>query len=353
MKRIVLALVLTTVFFADRVQAATYGSNTAVSILALTTITGASNSILAFGAMQNGFTFSTAATLCTFSSVFPVGGPITLNSGALTLTLNMQLATNATLVNGGTIFAAGNSVILPDSISTFTIPGPTRFDNTDLVLNSDVALTGSVTFTGTSIIDGNNFTIDCINGYIVTGTSSTLTIRNVTLKNISAGKVYCIDSTGTIILNNMTWLQNNNYTFSAGTLNIANDVFFSGGPYTFAYTTTKTCTILSNAMWYFDSGMTFSYAPSAGQTLLTFADTTGQFYLYETTLYASAVGLKLTKGMVIIEGNCAFVSAGASPAQGILLGDGISSANDLLLKIMPESGVLQTSGYVVYQNVAG
>ena len=122
----------------------------------------------------------------------------------------------------------------------------------------------------------------------------------------------------------------------------------------FIYSSSQTSTIFHGAQWYFDSGMTFSYFPQSGSNnLINFADSTAQLYLYETALYAQSAGLQLTQGTVTIDGLCPFYSYATTTSNGILIGDGSSSANNVNLMILPESGIDAGSGYVVYQNVGG
>jgi hypothetical protein len=62
-------------------------------------------------------------------------------------------------------------------------------------------------------------------------------------------------------------------------------------------------------------------------------------------------GLQLTKGTLVIEGECQILSAATSHADGITLGDGVSSSNDIVLKIFPESGPNAITGWFNYKNV--
>lgn len=78
-KKILILLVLL-LSFQQQVHATAYGSDTAVSIVNPFNIpTGQSNIINTFGCATNGFAFADANTTCSFNSVFPVAGPVSLN----------------------------------------------------------------------------------------------------------------------------------------------------------------------------------------------------------------------------------------------------------------------------------
>jgi len=73
--------------------------------------------------------------------------------------------------------------------------------------------------------------------------------------------------------------------------------------------------------------------------------------LYETTLYANTSGLKLTKGILYVNGLCPLLSSATNANQGIAIGDGASAANNVTLSILAESGFSIQSGFFVYNNV--
>jgi len=85
--------------------------------------------------------------------------------------------------------------------------------------------------------------------------------------------------------------------------------------------------------------------------LLSMIDNTSYLHLYETTLFATNIGLKLTKGVLVIDGQCPVISSGINAAQGISIGDGLSVANNLTTMVLAESGLAVQSGFVVYNNV--
>ena len=52
----------------------------------------------------------------------------------------------------------------------------------------------------------------------------------------------------------------------------------------------------------------------------------------------------------MIEGQCPFVSAATTQTNGIWIGNG-NPADDIKVKVLPESGIITENGYVSYGNV--
>jgi hypothetical protein len=106
---IVLCVVSCCLFFGViRVDAAQKGSETVVSVEPVFTFSAADsdNTMLAFGYFKNGFTLEDNTTTCTFESIFPVGGDISLNGGTL------RLQTDLEVENGEQKLRTKNGVIL-------------------------------------------------------------------------------------------------------------------------------------------------------------------------------------------------------------------------------------------------
>lgn len=194
---------------------------------------------------------------------------------------------------------------------------------------------GNLISTGSLIVDSNAF----------------LELGQLTLKGLGVSNLYCMDNTGTLELENVELIMDQDFTFAAGTLIIASDVKITG-THTFTYASSQPLIIESNATLMFDSGCTFKYAPSSSSNnLIQMEDASSELYLYETTLQLTTTALQLTKGILSIEGLCPVVSAATSQGQGLQLGDGVSANNNINLNIFPESTLAVESGYMVYKNV--
>lgn len=234
-----------------------------------------------------------------------------------------------------------------------TTTGPLTFNSTKAVLNSDIILTTSALFQGTCLVDGNGHTFDITSApSFKIDTGASLLLKNMTLRGISGNRVNFADSAGLLRLQDVTWIQNGNFSLTTGALEIDNSVLITGTSSTFVYSTAQTSTITSNSILTFDAGMTFSYvSPTTSRNLLQMIDLSSQLYLLNTTLFSTSTGLQFTKGTLVVDGPCTILSSATVQNQGIMFGDGASSANNVTIKVLPESGLQVNSGFLVYNNV--
>ncbi len=351
MKYIIFILLLTISF---PVLAIVIGSNTTPSRQALVTFPAVDgdNEMRGFAAFEDGFTLEDATTTCLYNSFFPVSGTVTFNNGTLNLNRSLVFTNTTQLVDGGTINGNQYKVALPDRVAQFSFGGPMTFNDLDLILHSDLALNGLTTFQSNCIVEGNGYTIDFSNGTIAIDTSASVLFKNVILSGIAEGNVYCNDSSSVLSLQDVTWIQDNNYSFTQGTIEIFGAVKMTGGDFGFGYESDQVSTIKQDATWFFDSDMTFSYVPpTAASNLIAFEDKTSALHLYETTLHATTTGIEFTKGTVIVDGTCPIDSQATVKAEGIRLGDG-TVANDIDLKVLAESGFRVDAGHLVQKIVS-
>lgn len=260
---------------------------------------------------------------------------------------SQRLVTADSNVSGSAAFLRAVSVYTLLNEST-----PFVLYNTKMVMNSDVLMGAPITFQGNCCIEGNDNVLDvsAINNFSIASTS-TLLLKNMTLQGIFNNKINFVDNTGVLQLQDVTWVQTNTYNFTTGALRIQNSVLFTGTT-PFIYQSTQPLTINANSTLMFDSGMTFSYAPSSSaNNLIRMTDQTSIVYFNTTNLFASAVGMQLTKGTLVIDGPCSVTSSALNSSQGISFGDGASAANNCTVKILPESGFILNSGFLVQNNV--
>ncbi len=228
------------------------------------------------------------------------------------------------------------------------------FNNAKITLNSDLNLTNAagIIFNGSCEIDGNGYIIDLssIQTFSI-GNSATLRIKDTVIKGISGNKIANSNSASTLELQNVMWVQSGDYTLQAGKITVIDELTITGSN-KFIYKTDQTSVISSNATMFFNYGMTFSYDPPvASKNLLSLADQTSVLYLLNTSLASTTTGLQLTKGILSIDAPCPIMSSARVAGQGIMFGDGVSSSNNLAIKILPESGLNINAGYLVYNNV--
>ncbi len=254
---------------------------------------------------------------------------------------------------------SGNFLALGDAnnyLSIYNLSSGTStltFNAAKLAFNSDVTFNVPTTFQGSCAIDGSNHALQFGNqGSIVVGSGATLALKNLTLNNITASNFYCADGTATITFNNVELdLSASDYNFTTGSFNVVGLLHIMG-PYGFNYQTSQASTVNSNGTLFVDQGSKFNYSPSVNaNNLLSFADSTASFILHSATLQVSNAGLQLTKGYVEIDGKSYVINSGTQVSQGLILGDGISSANNVVVRILPEAQCLVSSGYIVDKSV--
>ena len=122
-----------------QISATTYGSDSTVSIVNPMNIPASTDNIInTFASAKNGFGFASLATTCSWQSIFPVSGPISLKGGSLYLMSDLTLNNTGSFIDLGTIIGANHVVDLSQYNKTFS--SGTQ-PNGKLVLNTAAQVT--------------------------------------------------------------------------------------------------------------------------------------------------------------------------------------------------------------------
>jgi len=284
------------------------------------------------------------------------------NSEAYTLTLENQLdfASDINDVRWskdkqyGVIGTSSNDVrIYRLSSTTQASISALTLKNSCISFESNILLAKPLRLQGTCIIDGHDHTmaLSATNSLLIDSGASVL-LENMTLSGVSNGLIQCLDSVATLSLRNVIVQFDNSYSFTQGRLDIVGDVLMTGTQI-ITYQSPSISTINSYGRLTLDQGMTFSYAaPSTNRNLLAFTDSTSQLRLNGVTLCSTRTGLQFKKGTIIIEDTCSINSDATVQAEAIEFGDGVSSANDTTIKLLPGSGITVVRGICSYKNTA-
>jgi len=225
------------------------------------------------------------------------------------------------------------------------------FSNVHLVLNTDVTLKENIIFQGQSSIDGNGncLTMATTNTVLVDSDSSLL-LRDIRIEGMAWSNIACIDNTSTVSVDMTSWFLDANYSFTEGRIDILSDFEIIGDGYIFTYGTDQTSTIYENGSLILDTNLTFSYDPSSSsRDLISLDADTSQLILRGATLFSTDVGLRLTKGKLIVEQKSFVWADGTIESEAISFGDSISATNDLSIEYL--SCLEIVNGLVLINNV--
>ena len=325
-----------------------------------TLVSGVGNTIQGNGKVTGPVTFLASSAELTWDAQGILGGDLTLNGGAITLGNDLLLA-SATYINGpGTVHMASKQVSF--GAQSLTCNMPLYWDGSDatIKLRADLALSSAWTFSGVTEFNGDGHTLNLNGGELIIEDGSHLTIKNMHITGISSNNIRCLDEGGLLTLKNVHWDQTGDYTFAAGAMRIEKKVKMHGNDFVFAYQSNMTSTIVSNATWKLDEGITFSYDPAivAAKNLLTFQDNTATLVLNGATLHTTVTGLELQHGNLLIERD-SFISSEIEYKQdeqiideGITFGTALASSDDCVVTILSGVVLHVTQGSLNYKNVA-
>lgn len=174
----------------------------------------------------------------------------------------------------------------------------------------------------------------------------------------SRNLIRCRNNYDIINLRNTDLNLAGNYTFSAGSINIFNDVAIKGRGYTFAFSSNGTLAIQSASTFLIDRNVTFSYDSSGigasldprlitaavtGRDQLTMADQTSRLFLNGCTFYGTLTSPRLQTGVLVVSDRVTLQSEGTVDANGI----GLSDASGLRVEVL-SGAVLDVFGALSY-----
>ena len=336
------------------IYATEIGSESVISIEPHATFPSADtdNTMLAFGWFKNGFTLEDNTTACTFESVFPISGNIYMNGGDLYLNTDLNFNNFVNILSFGNFYADSHLIELPETSTTISATEyDGLFSNAEVFFYSDFTLSGTLKFQGVSTLNGHSSNIYFDdNAKIIIDSDSILTFKNLALHNISEDKIICEDDTSKIILDEVEWNQDGNYTFSIGSIKFINDNEFCGS-YTFAYASAQTSTISSNASWKILDEMQLTIGRHDGINGIEpiyFEDNTSLLKLDNCTLDITASGASLTRGNIFCD-RIVYISLNSTTSHnGLTFGDQTDIGN-VNFKFYPSAAVYFTPGHVNYK----
>ncbi len=227
-------------------------------------------------------------------------------------------------------------------------------DSSSVRMWRDATLNYPWVFQGNTMLRGGGaiLTLEEKGEIVLKGANSTLLIEGITIKGINNRKIRCEDPTSKIIFQNVKWVQNDDYIYDSGSIEVLNDFILYGNGYIFDLQPTKECVIHPDSMLKFMWGITFNYNPiSLNKNLLKLTDRSSAL-AFEEANFSAPNGIQLTKGRLILtKENYAYNDNAASTADGIIFGDGVIEENNILIEKGGDSTLDVQSGYIVNKNI--
>lgn len=264
---------------------------------------------------------------------------------------------NSYVVVGG----ADNSIVIYQGAAAYIQKVPYMLTDVELKLNSDICFnSGLFIFSGDSTINGRGYHITFKETATVRiAPNSNLYLDDLTILDLHENHLGLTDDSSTLVFDNVILSLDENYTITVGKFYIerelrvmSNLAFIQESNLLFTYQSTNSSVIESDGRFILEQGVTFSYDPPiSAQGLLQFKSSNSRLILRGGTLYASNVGLNLTKGIMEINAKSFISAAGTTADTGISFGDGISSANNFFVRWAPASVLETMPGYIRLQNV--
>ncbi len=351
--RVVVALI--SLLFVPHLRAVVKGSETAVSVEEAATFPAADNdnTMLGFGWFKNGFILEDLLTTCSFNDVFPVSGTINLNGGTLRLQQDLLFRNVTTLQGLGRVIGNGHELRLCQSINEFP-SNSELFEDVHIFCDSNIDFATTITFRGNCTIcgNGNFFKLEESDAAIIVDTNSSVVFRNIQLCCMKDTNIRCVDDTGSIVLDDVSWEQEDSFTWGNGSIEFKDRVDLNGSS-TFIYSSLCTSTIAECAQLAINNGMSFSLGRDSEilREPLVFDKWSSSLKLNNCSLIITGSGVQFTKGELITEHTVTIDVVGTSTDTGFILGDN-NVANDITISILPCSAIIHNSGYLVFNNVS-
>lgn len=282
-----------------------------------------------------------------------VTGPVTLNNGTLVLGKDTHFAGTARITDSGTVDLNTSRLTLSSTGVNWSGNINWLSTNASIVLGSDLALAGAWTFNNVCTLQGFGNLIDLSSGgSIIIAPNSTLRLSHVRIKGISGSNIRCADDTSHLILDEVIWVQDNDFLFEHGSITFNDTVDFLGS-HAFTYASKQSSTVNEKSTWRITDDMHCYLGknpdPAAHNPLL-FADQTAVLHLDNCNFTITGSGWEFLRGSVQFSRDVALDVESSELANGVAMGDG-TPENDPYIFFDPTCNARFLSGYLIYNIV--
>lgn len=289
-------------------------------------ITGTNNSIKGEGNVRGPISLLTSSAILSSGISGVVYHNISLSGGTLSLADDLRLGNNIVLNGPGRVELGTNSLMLGSSDMNWVSPIVWNGNGGSINMRANLHLSNVWTFSGECTVNGAGYVLRLEPaGKMILADGARVTLRNIHIEGINTENIQCTDSSTTLILDDVDWIQDANYSFTTGSILFKNNVDMRGGrkELVFAYQSIQTSTIQSLAHVRIDENLTFSYDPAdASKDLLVFENNSSILELKNSTLVATRGGMDITQGTLSILGNSVIEASGIVDDEGVTVGDG-------------------------------
>ena len=315
------------------------------------TFDGLENKVANYAVVDEGFSMLDENTTCSFASMFPVKGSVSLKKGRMFLNRNLYFSGNGLFTNAGYVYGNQHNILFSEETDDLDSTDATTyyFDNTNIHLESNLIIKRPIVFSGTCCINGGNKKITIESpGQIDITSGSELKIINTKIKGLKDTNLKCLANDAFITIRNSKLYLNHNFEFATGSILFKMDVTISGTNQ-FLYSSIMTTSIDSDSTLIIKPGITFKYAPqSSNRNLLYMTDQTSNLFLNGCTLHSTKTGLQLTNGTLTIDNKVTFSGEGIYQSEAICFGNN-NAQNNLNIELYADAEI-NIYGRLEYEN---
>lgn len=307
------------------------------------------NTISGNGSVAGAITFANQDAQLILDLQGFIEGPIVLNNGSIVMNGDIKMGTDASITGSGSIVMNDKALHLPYLDIMWTGTLECFGQNASVDLHSQLTLKSTITVSGDVIIDGNGNVLDlCDTGNIYIKDGSTLSLKDIYVKNLKESKVTCESDNCTIIVDNAFINLSDNCTFDKGSILFRNNVDIVG-TYTFTYESSQTSTIDSGARLRItdDSKFIIGRHEISQAEPIFFQDETSVLHMNNCYMYVTCCGAHFTNGTLLCDNDVMMEIEGTTTDKGLELGNG---QPDDTMKVVLNAGtsVRNLGGIIVY-----
>jgi len=289
---------------------------------------------------------------------------IKLNGGRVFLEEDLHFVDDVFFDGSGTVVLNKRNLHLGST--EMTCESPIYFDQAqDVELHANFHLAETWTFSSAGILEGNgNILYLDDNGEIVVEKGSSLLLKNLTVRGLKENKIRCLDENSTLSTQSITLIQDDNFSFTIGRLEVEGDLRITG-THTFAYQSAQESIVHSHAKLILDRGVTFSFDPmwnssfsdsdwESARDFFVFEDETSQLVLKGATVHVTTTSMKLKKGTLRVKTK-SYVRSELDGRfhfeEGLIIGNN-NASDDLCCEIASGATLEVLQGALSYKNVS-